>query len=203
MRRLREKKSKSSKLPCRRGCGRGFKNAGARTKHEAACAHGRDAAEEPADEGANDDLIGQKVINVFPGEGDFMVGFVRERIDSTRGTVLATTQVDARRKFDTYACVWHGHDPTEHQGSKIRKKLLREWAWDEVPVSDIDPAFRALYRCPTSTRRSARSTSSTSTGTVTQTILACRQQVSNISPLTHATATSVSSTPSNFGYTRL
>ena len=77
-------KSSSSKLPCRRGCGRSFKNAGARTKHEAACAHGRDTEEA---EDANDDLIGQKVINVFPGAGGFRMGFVRERVPPPAGSV--------------------------------------------------------------------------------------------------------------------
>ena len=35
---------------------------------------------------------------------------------------------------------------TEHQASKIRNKLLREWSWTEVPTSEVDPAFRALYK---------------------------------------------------------
>ena len=82
--RAEKPKSSSSKLPCRRGCGRSFKNAGARTKHEAACAHGRDTEEA---EDANDDLIGQKVINVFPGAGGFRMGFVRERVPPPAGSV--------------------------------------------------------------------------------------------------------------------
>ena len=76
--------ARCAKLPCRRGCGRSFKNAGARTKHEAACAHGRDTEEA---EDANDDLIGQKVINVFPGAGGFRMGFVRSRVPPPAGSV--------------------------------------------------------------------------------------------------------------------
>ena len=113
--------------------GRSFKNAGARTKHEAACAHGRDT-EEAAD--ANDDLIGQKVINVFPGAGGFRMGFVRERVDPPAGSV----------RIGNYMCVWHDHTFTEHQAGKIRNKLLREWEWAEVPPGEISPTFRELYK---------------------------------------------------------
>ena len=45
-----------------------------------------------------------------------------------------------------YMCVWHDHTFTEHQAGKIRNKLLREWTWTEVPTSEIDTAFRALYK---------------------------------------------------------
>ena len=41
---------------------------------------------------------------------------------------------------------WHDHTFTEHQAGKIRNKLLREWSWSEGPTSEIDPAFRALYK---------------------------------------------------------
>ena len=86
----------------------------------------------------NDTLqrIGQKVINVFPGAGGFRMGFVRERVDPRPGSV----------RIGNYMCVWHDHTFTEHQAGKIRNKLLREWEWAEVSASDIDPAFRALYR---------------------------------------------------------
>ena len=40
----------------------------------------------------------------------------------------------------------YDHTFTEHQAGKIRNKLLREWAWSEVPTSEIDPAFRTLYK---------------------------------------------------------
>ena len=85
---------------------------------------------------ANDDLIGQKVINVFPGAGGFRMGFVRERVPPPAGSV----------RIGNYMCVWHDHTFTEHQAGKIRNKLLREWAWAEVPPSEIDLSFRALYK---------------------------------------------------------
>ena len=64
------------------------------------------------------------------------MGFVRERVDPRPGSV----------RIGNYMCVWHDHTFTEHQAGKIRNKLLREWEWAEVSASDIDPAFRALYR---------------------------------------------------------
>ena len=64
------------------------------------------------------------------------MGFVRERVDPRPGSV----------RIGNYMCVWHDHTFTEHQAGKIRNKLLREWSWSEVPTSEIDPAFRALYK---------------------------------------------------------
>ena len=60
----------------------------------------------------------------------------RERVPPPAGSV----------RIGNYMCVWHDHTFTEHQAGKIRNKLLREWAWTEVPPSEVDPAFRALYK---------------------------------------------------------
>ena len=64
------------------------------------------------------------------------MGFVRERVPPPAGSV----------RIGNYMCVWHDHTFTEHQAGKIRNKLLREWAWAEVTPSEVDPAFRTLYK---------------------------------------------------------